>query len=747
MGVKLSSLRKSELLGLMNTYTDSKITESRFQKVRLSHGLGIGNNKTYDVFRYIGTLITAKPAEAPQTASYEDKKAKAAARDHEIVLAAQDIGEIPAVVNPDRREAATNSFKKFCETYFNHVFYLPWSQDHLRVISKIESAVMDGTLIAIAMPRGSGKTALSMLAVIWASLIGAAKFICLIASSAERGRDLLDNIKTFLETNPLLAEDFPEVCYPIAKLERIVHRQKGQRYHGVPTRIEWGADRIVYPTIAGSKTSGIVITCSGMKGSDIRGQNKVQTDGTILRPSLVFIDDPQTRESAHSASQSKTREQILAGDVLGMAGPGKKIAGLMACTVIAPDDMADHILSRDKHPEWKGERTKMVYSWPVNNELWIQYADILKDSLKNDGDGKTATEFYRQNREAMDDGAIVAWPERHNSDELSAIQHAFNIKIRDEEAFMAEYQNDPIPMEEGENMLSTGYITSKLNGYSRFEIPNSCHFLTTYIDVQQKMLFYVTCAWEDNFTGYLIDYGTWPDQKRLYFTLRNAQKTLADTVNDAGLEGMLFNGLTKLTEQIGSRVWERADKVRLYMNKIIIDANWGQSTDVVYRFCQQSEYKDVLLPSHGMYIGATNVPFSSYVKKPGERVGLHWRLPNVTGKRQVRHVLIDTNFWKSFIHERLGTEMGDTGCFSLFGRDKRVHQLLAEHLTAELRVRTEHNGRMMDEWKLKPSNPDNHWLDCLVGSAVGASMCGAELPILAKKKQKKVRVSYSDINK
>jgi hypothetical protein len=56
------------------------------------------------------------------------------------------------------------------------------------------------------------------------------------------------------------------------------------------------------------------------------------------------------------------------------------------------------------------------------------------------------------------------------------------------------------------------------------------------------------------------------------------------------------------------------------------------------------------------------------------------------------------------------------------------HRLLAEHLTSEYRVRTEGRGRTVDEWKLRPERPDNHWLDCLVGCAVAASMDGAVLP-------------------
>ena len=34
----------------------------------------------------------------------------------------------------------------------------------------------------------------------------------------------------------------------------------------------------------------------------------------------------------------------------------------------------------------------------------------------------------------------------------------------------------------------------------------------------------------------------------------------------------------------------------------------------------------------------------------------------------------------------------------------------------------------MDEWKLRPERNDNHWLDCISGCAVCASMLGSTLP-------------------
>jgi len=721
-------LRPADLLRLVNAVgRGSVLTEFQLRRHRNEAGYTIGDARTVDLFRYAAwlTLEYFKPRQEPL--SYEEQKARQAERNAEAVRAAQDIGEIPAVANPQRKAQAEGSFRFFCETYFPEVFYFPWSPDHLRVIEKIEKAVRTGGLFAMAMPRGSGKTVLCQTAVLWSALIGASPFVCLIAASAERARDLLENIKIWLETNPLLADDFPEVAYPIQCLERITNRQKGQKHKGEPTRIDWASDRIVLPTIAGSKASGVVISSSGMKGSDIRGQNYARADGQVVRPQLVLVDDPQTTESAWSPSQSQRREAILAGDVLGMAGPGRKIAGLMACTVIRPADMADNILDREKHPEWQGERTKMVYAFPSNEKLWAKYAEIRADSLRNDGDGSEATEFYRANQEAMDVGAIVAWPQRYNEDELSAIQHAMNLRYRDEAAFFAEYQNEPIVEEIGEEMLTAEQIAGKLNGYRPGEIPLGCNHLTMFIDVQQKVLFWMLCGWEENFTGYIVDYGTWPDQRRAYFTLRDLRATISRSAPGAGLEGQVFAALEKLCAERLSRVYRREDGAEMRIDRCLIDANWGQSTDVVYQFCRQSSFAGILLPSHGKYVGASSVPFSEYKRKRGDRVGLHWRIPNTIGKRQVRHVLIDTNYWKSFIHARLAVAMGDPGCLSLSGRDEKAHRLLADHLTAEYRVKSLAQGRTVDEWKLRATRPDNHWLDCLVGCAVAASIQGAAL--------------------
>ena len=134
------------------------------------------------------------------------------------------------------------------------------------------------------------------------------------------------------------------------------------------------------------------------------------------------------------------------------------------------------------------------------------------------------------------------------------------------------------------------------------------------------------------------------------------------------------------------------------------------------------------MPSLGRFVGASSMPFSEYKRRPGDRVGLNWRIPNVHGKRAIRHMVFDTNWWKSFVNARLRVSMGDRGCLSLFGTNPESHRMLAEHLTSEYFIRTEGRGRSIDEWKQRPEQPDNHWLDCLVGSAVAAGMQGCVLP-------------------
>ncbi|MGI5872103.1 MAG: terminase gpA endonuclease subunit [Bacillota bacterium] len=736
MPINPSNMRVVDVARLLNsTSFGFVLAQARLYREFNRVGFRIGsseNPRNINLLKYIAWMFDRKhtPEETSGARSYEDRRNAERDRQAEQSLAGRDIGPLPEVVNPNRKAACERNFQLFCESYFPETYSLEWSPDHLKVIERIETAVLSGGLFALAMPRGSGKSTLAETAAIWSMVYGHREFVTLIGATESAALEMLDSIKTELEVNENLAADFPEVCYPIEQLDGIANRCAGQLFHGERTRITWTSNEIVLPTIKDSRASGIIVRVAGITGR-VRGMKYKRADGRSVRPSLVIIDDPQTSESAGSLEQTRKRVRVLAGDILGLAGPGQKISGIMPCTIIRPGDMADIILNRNTHPDWNGEKTRMVYRFPTNMKLWEEYAEIRAEALRTEGNFQKATEFYLANREAMDAGAEVSWEARYNHDEVSALQHAMNLKFQDEAAFMSEYQNDPLPDDTADDsLLSVDEICAKINGLARRRVPLKCDRLTMFVDVQKALLFYVVIAWAEDFTGAVIDYGSWPDQHRHEYSLADANPSIQTLFPKAGFEGALYAALSALTDECLGREWEREDGAVLKIERALVDANWGQSTDVVYQFCRQNVHAGVLLPSHGRYVGASSKPMTEYRKQPGDRLGLNWMMPNVAGKRAIRHVIYDSNYWKSFIHARLAVPLGDKGSLSLYGRLPGIHQLFAEHLTAEYRVKTQGRGRWVDEWKLKPERSDNHWLDCTAGCAVCASMLGATLPEL-----------------
>ena len=751
MPINPSNMRVVDVARLLNsTSFGFVLPQARLYREFNRVGFRIGsseNPRNINLLKYIAWMFDRKhtPEETSGARSYEDRRNAERDRQAEQSLAGRDIGPLPEVVNPDRKAACERNFQLFCESYFPETYSLAWSPDHLKVIEKIETAVLRGGLFALALPRGSGKTTITESAALWSMLYGHREFVVLIGATESAALELLDSLKTELEVNERLAEDFPEVCYPVAQLEGIANRCAGQLYKGERTRITWTSNEIVLPTVEGSRASGIIVRVAGITGR-IRGMKFKRSDGRNVRPSLVVIDDPQTSESAGSLEQTRKRVRVLAGDILGLAGPGQKISGIMPCTIIRPGDMADIILNRNTHPDWNGEKTRMVYRFPSNMKLWEEYAEIRAEALRTEGNFQKATEFYLANREAMDAGAEVSWEARFNHDEVSALQHAMNLKFQDEAAFMSEYQNDPLPDDTADDsLLSVDEICAKINGLARRRVPLKCDRLTMFVDVQKALLFYVVIAWAEDFTGAVIDYGSWPDQHRHEYSLADANPSIQTILPKAGFEGALYAALDALTKDYLGREWEREDGAVLKIEKALIDANWGQSTDIIYTFCRQNVHAGVLLPSHGRYVGASSKPMTEYRKQPGDRLGLNWMIPNVAGKRAIRHVIYDTNYWKSFIHARLAVPVGDKGALTLYGRIPGAHQLFAEHLTAEYRVKTQGRGRTVDEWKLKPQSHDNHFLDCVAGCAVCGSMLGASLPeTLPAKLDRKPMIRLSD---
>ncbi|RMH16342.1 MAG: hypothetical protein D6701_09060, partial [Gemmatimonadetes bacterium] len=194
-------LRPSELCRLLNsTPLDEVINERQLHRHRTRAGYRIASAtdpNRVDLFRYTAWLAATRheelrrAAEANDDASgydaYRERKAREA---RALSLSGRDIGPLPEVVDAERKASCARDFRAFCERYFPATFHLAWSPDHLRVIAKIEQAVLEGGLFAMAMPRSSGKTSLCETACLWALLYGHREFVTLIGSDEDHAAQM-----------------------------------------------------------------------------------------------------------------------------------------------------------------------------------------------------------------------------------------------------------------------------------------------------------------------------------------------------------------------------------------------------------------------------------------------------------------------------------------------------------------------------------------------------------------------------
>lgn len=755
------NLKPGELIRSLNStplgqvLTDKKL---RLHRQRAGVRISDADGKRLDLLRYAAWLaserhkgqsadaaenggrIQTRPT-ADLAASYEAKKERERERNSAASRSGRDIGELPPVADPARRAKALADPEFFCATYFPLRFTKALSDDQKKSLAELTRVADEGGKKAYAAPRGDGKTTRAEVMVIHSVLKGKRRFVALIGATRSAANESLESIKGEFETNDLLAADFPEVCQPIRELEGIYNRCKGQLYQGEPTRVKWSGDMLVLPTIPGSAASGAVICCRGITGR-VRGMKFRRPDGETIRPDLVIVDDPQTEMTAKSPQQCARRLKILTGAILGLAGPGESIACFVPCTVIERGDLADQLLDREQHPEFQGVRTRLIHTLPTNEPLWEQYAALRRAGLLH-GDLRAANAFYKKNRKAMDVGAVVAWQHRFDAEagELSALQHAMNLRIDHPDTFDAEYQNEPRdPAADDEKLPTVKEIAAKLSGLPRYKVHQASTVLTAFIDVQQRLLYYGVAAWSPMFTGGLIDYGTWPDQGRNHFNYRDATVTLQKKYPTHGTLGAIRGALDELVAELVKREYVREDGATFRITRILIDSgNWA---DVVYQACRESPHAALLLPSKGMGIKSDRAPISEWKRHEGQLVGEDWMLGRIENKRAVRLLTYDTNTWKTRLFRGLATAAGDRGCFTFFGQKSHPpdHSMIASHLASETRDKTFGRGRTVFVYKLRPEKPDNHLLDVAVGNAVAASLLGCRVvgnPISKPKPRKR----------
>lgn len=663
-------------------------------------------------------------------------KKKVAQEAQDLYLNYQGIWE-RGPLDPKRRASCEMDPLLFGKTYFPDDFYLPFSDQHRIEAEKLKQAVIKKAWFANADRRGGGKSTRARMFVVWGIAYGHVRFPLLITAtskSAERNRDAI--IKKFMYSQPLI-EDFPELCLPF-----LFCRGKGQSanhmlWKGEPAECKAAVDRLVVPNLdcKWSQCTQSVLQFTSMQG-EIRGNSHALPDGGTLRPDLAICDDPQTRQTARSKSETETLENTIKSDVAYCNGPDKKIGLIVPCTVIYKDDLADKLLDRKLNPQFHGERTQFMISFPKNMEWWERYGDLRAEMQMNDRSEEAidnaCNDLYRRERQVADEGAQVSWDYAFTEAEISAVQHGMNRWLASPSAFSAEYQNNPTNESKDDTfVLETRVVARRYSGYQKQMLPDWTQLVVASIDVSESVLWWSVNAFAMDFTASTVSYGVFPDQKRRYVTLSMVQKPMQDYWAEKlgkpiGLGAAIRLSLDTMLKTFIQTDWTTQGGRSVPCSAIMIDVGYKESRSVIYELAKLPDYKGIVHPCKGMPTSPDRPNIWNPASKPkqGERRGHHWRQVPMEDGPQTQ---FDPNVWKTVVGEALVTEPGDPGALTVFTTDKvSTHEMWADQMTVETadKLHSTKTDVRMTVWTCPPS-ADNHFFDTTVLGFVGASKLGA----------------------
>ena len=717
-----TSLSAQQIAKLVNSVAPNTITPSQVEyHIKRKAGYSIGPDNRIHIVLYIAWLRRLLK-DGQRLKETETRSQAEIMRDRRASI--REIGEIPKVKNKRRRNACRDDPAKFMQTYMPAAFRSPFSPDHLAMIEKIHACMKRGGKYALTFPRSGGKTTICEGSVIHAALYGLRSYLPIVAATIKLVREMIASILFELTENDLLLEDFPEVCFPFRALEGIHNRCVYQTHSGELTHIRYSTKAIVLPFIKGAESSGGVIAGYSMTEA-IRGLRFKRGDGSVLRPDFVYIDDPQTDESARSPEQCDVREKKIIS-LAGLSGFEKDMAMVLAGTVIQKRDAVDRFLDRDRHPDWQGDRVAMLKKESRHHDdLWMgKYYQLRKESFPASEGGPEkakarSTAFYLRHRKKMDAGARVFWEHCKRENEVSAIQHAYNERIDNgDEYFFAECQNDPLdPFEGIEAALEPRDILVKINGIRRHVVPSGYTTVVAFVDPgssRGKDVKFGIGAFGEHFNGHILNYGvTQVDRK------------------SKSLEAALYAALKTTVARIVNRRYYTEAGLDLTVQRIVIDSGW-KPREVVYPFCRRGLHREILSPSKGQ-----GDEVKLYMRRglPRRHWGESWRYAP-TREERIWLLTFLTDSWKSHTAERWRTPLGARGGLSLYGRtgtkaeslqSRHRHLIFAEHQCSEKPLTKKNKaGDVFTKWKQIPGRANDYW-DIVVGLQVAAAMEGCAL--------------------
>lgn len=639
------------------------------------------------------------------------------ARNAEVInaktAASQEIGPLPNVKDPQRRERASKDNLLFAETYFAATFYLDWAPYQRAMMDRFQVAIETGAKECHAVRRGGLKSTCARVSTIWAAVNGHLRFPVLVGATDDKATEHRENFFMMLASSVLLMEDYPELIPLMLKWKQ---PKRQFRLSGRLLTLSHKDDRgrIVFPDIFEAPSCQCHVAPYSVQATDVSGLSYVDRFGVTVRPDGVFYDDVQTPQTARSPLQTNDLENRITKTFGGLKGLGQPMAEVMVCTVREHDDLTLRFINRKRHPDWNGKRYKSLLKMPERINLWDQYASLLGHGATPAEGKDLAQAFYADHRNDMDAGASVAWELDKQPAELSALQSLMTIRALDPEFFAKEIQQQgDAPVNTSGVRLDAQQVINRVSNIERGAIPANSSYLTGFVDSSDQVLWWMVCAWAKDFSGWVVDYGTWPDQCRPVFYKSALAQTIGDQLPGAAWEEAFVHAHNELESELFTR----------FPNLDLLLKDWadgGQKTRIQSQI-MGSANRSRIRPSKGS------------AQKPGRKPVHLWGDPyrdRHNGQQWVErrtddpvHVQYDANHWKTATARRLQTVVGAPSALVLPGSDPLANRLLVEHLTAENPKHMIYDGASGITWE-QPPGRDNDWWDTLVGNTLAASMLG-----------------------
>ena len=343
-----------------------------------------------------------------------------------------------------RRHRLEKDPQKWLKHYMPQTFTRRFENPQKEIIAGAMEAQSTGGRFVVAAERGIGKSSVLWGIVLYLALSGREVYPICVPWADKALKRAFRFWKMALCFNDYLAADYPEFCGPFRHARGIAQRVMTTTWRDGPNegkltgaQLTVGEGMIVLPDqrgcIGGSTING-----------NVRGLNHPQEDGTVLRPSIVLLDDVQDRKTAKSAIQTQDVIDVINGDVAGCGPAGEDLPMLMSGNCILPDDVMAHYLG---NPEWSGLRIPCILEWPQGwgsdkskcRKLWTEWQE------KSQGGGGEGA-FFKKHRTDMVRGMKLSAPSAFRRKERSADTKYAAMKIyfkMGHDAFMAERQQNP----------------------------------------------------------------------------------------------------------------------------------------------------------------------------------------------------------------------------------------------------------------------------------------------------------------